>query len=62
MKLGRGKLRIRIGYKIVITYTILCYLDSCVILWKKSLTKDSTFGREYAEFEKETWSVVQMFQ
>ncbi|KAG2225266.1 hypothetical protein INT45_001490, partial [Circinella minor] len=35
--------------------------DSCVILWKKSLTKDSTFGREYAEFEKETWSVVQMF-
>ncbi|KAI9492674.1 WD40-repeat-containing domain protein [Zychaea mexicana] len=35
--------------------------DSCVILWKKALTQESAFGREYAEFEKETWSVVQLF-
>ncbi|KAI9320969.1 WD40-repeat-containing domain protein [Dichotomocladium elegans] len=35
--------------------------DSCIILWKRSATAESAFGRDYAEFEKETWSVVQMF-
>ncbi|KAI8149153.1 WD40-repeat-containing domain protein, partial [Fennellomyces sp. T-0311] len=35
--------------------------DSCVILWRRSSTKESSFGRDYAEFEKENWTVVHMF-
>ncbi|KAG0191748.1 Chromatin assembly factor 1 subunit B [Apophysomyces sp. BC1034] len=35
--------------------------DTSVILWKLSNVKDSTFGREYGDFEKESWTMVQMF-
>ncbi|KAF7731912.1 hypothetical protein EC973_007743 [Apophysomyces ossiformis] len=35
--------------------------DTSIILWKLSNVKESTFGKEYGDFEKETWSMVQMF-
>ncbi|KAG2207683.1 hypothetical protein INT47_011803, partial [Mucor saturninus] len=35
--------------------------DACIILWKLSLMKEATFGSDYNEYEKETWSVVNMF-
>ncbi|CDS09776.1 hypothetical protein LRAMOSA02453 [Lichtheimia ramosa] len=35
--------------------------DSCVIIWKRSMVGESAFGRDNAEFEKESWSVVHMF-
>ncbi|KAI9356688.1 WD40-repeat-containing domain protein [Pilaira anomala] len=35
--------------------------DACIILWKLSLLKEATFGSDYNEYEKETWSVVNMF-
>lgn len=37
-------------------------VDSCVIIWKRSIVGESAFGRDNAEFEKESWSVVHMFQ
>ncbi|GAA5802691.1 WD40-repeat-containing domain protein [Helicostylum pulchrum] len=35
--------------------------DACIILWKLSLLKETSFGSDYNEYEKETWSVVHMF-
>ncbi|KAI8097101.1 WD40-repeat-containing domain protein [Halteromyces radiatus] len=34
--------------------------DACIILWKLSTTKETTFGSEYSEYEKETWTPAQM--
>lgn len=36
-------------------------IDACIILWKLSLLKETSFGSDYNEYEKETWSVVHMF-
>ncbi|KAI7905007.1 WD40-repeat-containing domain protein [Cokeromyces recurvatus] len=35
--------------------------DACIILWKLSPSKESNFGNEYSDYEKETWTVVHMF-
>ncbi|KAI8367796.1 WD40-repeat-containing domain protein [Blakeslea trispora] len=35
--------------------------DTCIIVWKLSPMKETTFGSEYNEYEKETWTVVSMF-
>ncbi|ORZ03728.1 WD40-repeat-containing domain protein [Syncephalastrum racemosum] len=35
--------------------------DACIIIWRKAAVKEQAFTSEYAEFEKETWSVVHMF-
>ncbi|KAI9480790.1 MAG: WD40-repeat-containing domain protein [Benjaminiella poitrasii] len=35
--------------------------DACIILWKLSPSKESSFGNEYNDYEKETWTVVNMF-
>lgn len=42
--------------------SMLAMVDSCVIIWKRSIVGESAFGRDNAEFEKESWSVVHMFQ
>ncbi|KAI9030864.1 WD40-repeat-containing domain protein [Phycomyces nitens] len=35
--------------------------DTCIILWRLATNKDSAFGSVHSEYEKETWTVVQMF-
>ncbi|KAI8365480.1 WD40-repeat-containing domain protein [Choanephora cucurbitarum] len=35
--------------------------DTCIIVWKLSPMKEATFGSDYNEYEKETWTVVSMF-
>ncbi|KAI8980901.1 WD40-repeat-containing domain protein [Pilobolus umbonatus] len=35
--------------------------DACIILWKLSIERETSFGYEYNDFEKETWSVTHMF-
>ncbi|CAO3592339.1 unnamed protein product [Absidia cylindrospora] len=34
--------------------------DACIILWRLSANKETSFGGEYSEFEKETWTATHM--
>lgn len=35
--------------------------DACIIIWKLSPSKEPSFGSDHNDYEKETWSVVNMF-
>ncbi|KAI8332445.1 WD40-repeat-containing domain protein [Chlamydoabsidia padenii] len=34
--------------------------DACVILWRISANRETTFGSEYSEYEKESWTATHM--
>lgn len=36
-------------------------LDTSIIIWRLSAVKETTFGSDYNDYEKESWSVVNMF-
>ncbi|KAG1121342.1 hypothetical protein G6F42_012522 [Rhizopus arrhizus] len=35
--------------------------DTSIIIWRLSTVKETTFGSDYSDYEKESWSVVNMF-
>ncbi|CEP14952.1 hypothetical protein [Parasitella parasitica] len=35
--------------------------DACIIIWRLSPVKETTFGGDNSDYEKESWSVVNMF-